>query len=111
MQKWSGTEGVYSLQKTKKCLLIRFTPEFPGLLIVAATVDKVGRKLSMASLFFLCCLFLLPLAFSQSGDFVIPLLFGARICISATFTIVYIYAPEVTCETVCPFDELPFNPE
>ncbi|CAO2824577.1 unnamed protein product [Amaranthus hypochondriacus] len=69
--------------------------EFPGLLIVAATVDKVGRKLSMASLFFLCCLFLLPLAFNQSGDFVIPLLFGARICISATFTIVYIYAPEV----------------
>ncbi|KAL2932876.1 Organic cation/carnitine transporter 7 [Bienertia sinuspersici] len=69
--------------------------EFPGLLLSAAMVDKIGRKMSMASMFFLCCLFLLPLAFKQSGSLVTPLLFGARICITATFTIVYIYAPEI----------------
>lgn len=69
--------------------------EFPGLLLSAAMVDKVGRKVSMASLLFLCCLFLLPLAFYQSGGLVTPLLFGARICITAVATIVYIYAPEI----------------
>lgn len=65
------------------------------MLLSAAMVDKVGRKVSMASLLFLCCLFLLPLAFYQSGGLVTPLLFGARICITAVATIVYIYAPEI----------------
>lgn len=69
--------------------------EFPGLLVSAAIVDKLGRKGSMASMFFFCCLFLLPLAFNQSQGLVTPLLFGARICITASFTIMYIYAPEI----------------
>lgn len=69
--------------------------EFPGLLISAATVDKLGRKLSMSAMFFLCCIFLLPLVFHQPEGLTTGLLFGARICITATFTIVYIYAPEV----------------
>lgn len=69
--------------------------EFPGLLISAAMVDKLGRKLSMSAMFFLCCLFLFPLVFTQPEGFTTTLLFGARICITATFTIVYIYAPEI----------------
>lgn len=69
--------------------------ELPGLLISAATVDKLGRKLSMSAMFFLCCIFLLPLVFRQPEGLLTGLLFGARICITATFTIVYIYAPEV----------------
>jgi len=69
--------------------------ELPGLLISAATVDKLGRKLSMSAMFFLCCIFLLPLVFRQPEGLTTGLLFGARICITATFTIVYIYAPEV----------------
>ncbi|KAK9757056.1 hypothetical protein RND81_01G137300 [Saponaria officinalis] len=69
--------------------------EFPGLIISAALVDKVGRKGTMSSMFFICCLILLPLAFIRSQGLVTPLLFGARICITATFTIVYIYAPEI----------------
>ncbi|KAA8541508.1 hypothetical protein F0562_022660 [Nyssa sinensis] len=69
--------------------------EFPGLLISAATVDKLGRKLSMSAMFFLCCFFLLPLIFHQPEGLTTALLFGARICITATFTIVYIYAPEI----------------
>ncbi|KAI4387512.1 hypothetical protein MLD38_005340 [Melastoma candidum] len=69
--------------------------EFPGLLISAATVDKLGRKLSMASMFFICALFLLPLAMHQPSGLTTILLFGARTCITASFTIIYIYAPEV----------------
>ncbi|BBG98703.1 Major facilitator superfamily protein [Prunus dulcis] len=69
--------------------------ELPGLLISAATVDRLGRKLSMSAMFFLCCIFLLPLVIQQSQGLTTSLLFGARICITATFTIVYIYAPEI----------------
>ncbi|GFZ11617.1 major facilitator superfamily protein [Actinidia rufa] len=61
----------------------------------AATVDKFGRKLSMSAMFFLCCIFLLPLVFHQAPGITTGLLFGARICITSTFTIVYIYAPEI----------------
>lgn len=69
--------------------------ELPGLLISAATVDKLGRKLSMSVMFFLCCIFLLPLVFHQPEGLTTGLLFGARICITVTFTVVYIYAPEI----------------
>ena len=72
-----------------------FPEEFPGLLIAAATVDRLGRKLSMSAMFFLCCFCLLPLVFHQPEDLTTGLLFGARICITATFTIICIYAPEV----------------
>ncbi|KAK2965450.1 hypothetical protein RJ640_008244 [Escallonia rubra] len=69
--------------------------EFPGLLLSAATVDRFGRKLSMSVMFFLCCIVLLPLVFHQPKGLTTGLLFGARICITATFTVVYIYAPEI----------------
>ncbi|KAB1213095.1 Organic cation/carnitine transporter 7 [Morella rubra] len=69
--------------------------EFPGLLISAAIVDKLGRKLSMSAMLFLCCVFLIPLVFHQPESLTTALLFGARICITAAFTVVYIYAPEV----------------
>ncbi|KAK7843770.1 organic cation/carnitine transporter 7, partial [Quercus suber] len=47
------------------------------------------------TMFFLCCFCLLPLVFHQPEGLTTGLLFGARICITATFTIVYIYAPEI----------------
>ncbi|GMH17539.1 hypothetical protein Nepgr_019380 [Nepenthes gracilis] len=78
-----------------KDVFITSFAEIPGLLLSAAIVDKVGRKLSMSSMFFLCFMFLLPLAFHQTGGLTTPLLFGARLCITATFTVVYIYAPEI----------------
>ncbi|KMS97142.1 hypothetical protein BVRB_7g178070 [Beta vulgaris subsp. vulgaris] len=89
------SESGKSVDVNYRDVFITSLAEFPGLLLSAAMVDKLGRKVSMASMFFLCCLFLLPLAFNQSGGLVTPLLFGARICITATFTIVYIYAPEI----------------
>ncbi|KAJ0021401.1 hypothetical protein Pint_32415 [Pistacia integerrima] len=78
-----------------KDVFITSFAEFPGLLLSAAIVDKLGRKLSMSAMFFCCCAFLLPLLFQQSEGLTTGLLFGARICISGSFTIVYIYAPEV----------------
>ncbi|KAL6587061.1 Organic cation/carnitine transporter 7 [Orobanche minor] len=69
--------------------------EFPGLILSDATVDKVGRKKSMAAMFFLCFIILLPLMFHQPQSLTTGLLFGARICITGTFTVIYIYAPEI----------------
>ncbi|KAG9142323.1 hypothetical protein Leryth_026953 [Lithospermum erythrorhizon] len=76
--------------------------ECPGLFIAAAIVDKLGRKMSMSALFFLCSIFLLPLVFHQPESTTTGLLFGARICITGTFTIVYIYAPEASQNIVLP---------
>ncbi|KAL4205227.1 hypothetical protein AMTRI_Chr01g136310 [Amborella trichopoda] len=76
-------------------VLITSCAEIPGLLLSAVMVDRVGRKISMSALFFLCCIFLVPLVVSQPDILTTILLFGARICITGTFTIVYIYAPEV----------------
>ncbi|XP_031253469.1 organic cation/carnitine transporter 7-like [Pistacia vera] len=78
-----------------KDVFITSFAEFPGLLLSAAIVDKLGRKLSMSAMFFCCCAFLLPLLFQQSEGLTTVLLFGARICISGSFTIVFIYAPEI----------------
>ncbi|XP_077216811.1 organic cation/carnitine transporter 7-like isoform X2 [Tasmannia lanceolata] len=69
--------------------------EIPGLLLSAAVVDRVGRKLSMMTMFFIGCIFILPLAFHQLAGMTTALLFGARICITGIFAILYVYAPEV----------------
>lgn len=50
----------------------------------------------MSSMFFCCCIFLVPLLFQQPKGLTTGLLFGARICITVTFTVVYVYAPEVS---------------
>ncbi|XP_054783600.1 organic cation/carnitine transporter 7 [Prosopis cineraria] len=69
--------------------------ELPGLLLSAAAVDRIGRKNSMSATLFVYCIFLLLLVFHLPEDLTTGLLFGARICIMASFTIVYIYAPEI----------------
>uniref|UniRef100_A0A0D3FZZ5 Major facilitator superfamily (MFS) profile domain-containing protein n=2 Tax=Oryza TaxID=4527 RepID=A0A0D3FZZ5_9ORYZ len=69
--------------------------EIPGSFLSAMIVDRIGRKLSMASMLFTSCVFLFPLIFSRTDILTRVSLFGARLCISASFTIVYIYAPEI----------------
>jgi len=73
--------------------------EIPGLVLSATIVDRFGRKLSMAAMFFLCCIFLLQLMFPQHEVIRTLLLSGARLCITGTFTVVYIYTPEVGGES------------
>uniref|UniRef100_A0A0E0KUZ6 Major facilitator superfamily (MFS) profile domain-containing protein n=1 Tax=Oryza punctata TaxID=4537 RepID=A0A0E0KUZ6_ORYPU len=69
--------------------------EIPGSFLSAMIVDRIGRRLSMASMLFTSCVFLFPLIFSRTDILTRVSLFGARLCISASFTIVYIYAPEI----------------
>ncbi|XP_017214777.1 organic cation/carnitine transporter 7-like isoform X2 [Daucus carota subsp. sativus] len=69
--------------------------ELPGIILSALIVDRIGRKLSMVSMFVLGCGFLMPLVVNQSGILTTGLLFGARMFIIGTFTISYIYAPEI----------------
>ncbi|KAJ8759610.1 hypothetical protein K2173_008791 [Erythroxylum novogranatense] len=69
--------------------------EFPGLILSALIVDRIGRKLSMGALFFMSCIFMLPLVVHQSASLTTALLFGARCCITGSFTIIYVYAPEI----------------
>ncbi|CAK9138377.1 unnamed protein product [Ilex paraguariensis] len=68
--------------------------ELPGLVLSAILVDRIGRKLSMALMFVLGCIFLLPLVIHQHEILTTLLLFGARMCIIGTFTIAGIYCPE-----------------
>ncbi|KAJ6296486.1 hypothetical protein OIU77_005546 [Salix suchowensis] len=69
--------------------------ELPGILLSAVIVDRFGRKLSMAFMFVLACIFLLPLVIRQHATLTTALLFGARMCTIGTFTVAGIYAPEV----------------
>lgn len=69
--------------------------EVPGLLLSAAIVDKIGRKLSMSSMLYISCLCISPLMFAQTESLTTIFLFCARVCISASFTVLHIYAPEI----------------
>ncbi|XP_020539794.1 organic cation/carnitine transporter 7 isoform X2 [Jatropha curcas] len=91
----TGMQSQKSGSINYKDVFITSFAEFPGLILSALTVDRFGRKLSMAAMFFICCIFLLPLVVHQSSALTTALLFGARICITETFTVVYIYAPEI----------------
>lgn len=82
----------YVAIKLLKCLLV---PEIPGLVLSAAVVDRVGRKVSMWAMLFTSCAFLAPLIFQRKEAMTTSLLFGARACIMGSFTVLYIYAPEV----------------
>lgn len=59
-------------------------------------MDRIGRKLTMSSMLFVSCILLIPLVSHQKEVLTVGLLFGARMLISGSFTIVYIYAPEVS---------------
>ncbi|CAN6444897.1 unnamed protein product [Victoria cruziana] len=76
-------------------IFITSLAELPGLLLAAAVVDRIGRKVSMSVMLFMCCILLLPLIVHQSEIVTTCLLFGARLFIAGSFTILFIYAPEV----------------
>ncbi|XP_020583228.1 organic cation/carnitine transporter 7-like isoform X3 [Phalaenopsis equestris] len=78
-----------------KNVFISSFAEVPGLLLSATIVDRFGRKLSMSALLFISCAFLLPLVVEQNEAITTALLFGARVCISGSFAIIYVYAPEI----------------
>ncbi|KNA11542.1 hypothetical protein SOVF_134220, partial [Spinacia oleracea] len=69
--------------------------ELPGLVIAGILIDRLGRKYSMAVLFVACSIFLFPLVSHRSDTVTTVLMFGARAAIMGTFTIAFIFAPEI----------------
>ncbi|XP_057539925.1 organic cation/carnitine transporter 7-like [Amaranthus tricolor] len=78
-----------------KDVFITSFAELPGLVIVGVLIDRVGRKYSMAAMFVVCSIFLFPLVNHRSSTVTTVLMFGARACIMGTFTIAFIFAPEI----------------
>ncbi|XVF19137.1 hypothetical protein REPUB_Repub11eG0083100 [Reevesia pubescens] len=100
----SGESGCFSIFSSYRNLqdtglyedaFITSLAELPGLLLSALLVDRIGRKLSMAFMFVLAFIFLLPLLIQQSAVLTTCLLFGARMCAMGTFTVACIYSPEL----------------
>ncbi|XP_060190156.1 organic cation/carnitine transporter 7-like [Lycium barbarum] len=65
-------------------VIINSLAEIPGTLLAALTVEKVGRKFSMALMYALHFLFLLPLLAPQLPALTTALLFGARLSFRET---------------------------
>ncbi|KAL6856139.1 hypothetical protein ACP4OV_018941 [Aristida adscensionis] len=76
-------------------VLVTSFAEFPGQLLAALLVDRVGRKVSMGGLILLCCAFLAPVALHLEEHVAITLLFCARTCIMGSFAVLHAYAPEI----------------
>ncbi|XP_052167385.1 organic cation/carnitine transporter 7-like isoform X1 [Oryza glaberrima] len=97
-----GSEGIVTMQTNHsndanlyRNVFITSFGEVPGLILSAAIVDKIGRKLSMSSMLYISCLCIAPLMVPQTESLTTIFLFGARICISASFIVLHIYAPEI----------------
>ncbi|CAO2836255.1 unnamed protein product [Amaranthus hypochondriacus] len=78
-----------------KSVFITTFAELPGLVIAGILIDQLGRKYSMALMFVVCSAFLFSLAHRQTELVTTILMFGARACIMGTFTIAFIFAPEL----------------
>ncbi|XP_027176886.1 organic cation/carnitine transporter 7-like [Coffea eugenioides] len=69
--------------------------DLPAVVIPAFIVDKLGRKLTMEITCILSFILLLPLIMHHNEIVSTTLLFGARMFISATFSVTTVYASEV----------------
>uniref|UniRef100_A0A8I7B2J5 Major facilitator superfamily (MFS) profile domain-containing protein n=2 Tax=Hordeum vulgare subsp. vulgare TaxID=112509 RepID=A0A8I7B2J5_HORVV len=76
-------------------VLVTSIAEFPGLILAALLVDKVGRKLSMGAFAFLCLVSIAPLAAPLEEGLATVLLFSARTSITGSYAVLYIYGPEI----------------
>ncbi|KAL6601563.1 hypothetical protein ACP70R_044783 [Stipagrostis hirtigluma subsp. patula] len=97
-----GSEGAKVTQTTHKNdgnfyrnVFITSFGEIPGLVLSASIVDKIGRKLSMSSTLYISCLCIAPLMFHQTEALTTAFLFGARVCITASYIVLHIYASEI----------------
>jgi len=69
--------------------------EFPGLLLAALLVDRIGRKVTLGGMILLCCAFSAPLCIQLRQGLSIILLFCARTCVMGGFAVLHVYSPEV----------------
>ncbi|XP_020593141.1 organic cation/carnitine transporter 7-like [Phalaenopsis equestris] len=78
-----------------KDVFITSMAEVPGLILSAVIVDRIGRKLSVASMLFATFALFIPLVFHLKEVSTTALLFCARICVTGSITTLCIYAPEI----------------
>lgn len=78
-----------------KNVLVTSLAEFPGLLLAALLVDRIGRKKSMGGMLLMCGAFLGPLSVQLGEGLVTTLLFCARTCTMGSFAVLYVYTPEL----------------
>ncbi|KAJ8766660.1 hypothetical protein K2173_001180 [Erythroxylum novogranatense] len=88
--KSSSSDGV-----DYKNVFVTTFAEFPGVVIAALTLDRIGRKLTMVGMFMVAGAFVLPLVVHHSPAVTTALLFVARMCINGTFSTIFVYAPEI----------------
>lgn len=69
--------------------------EFPGLLLAALLIDRIGRRVTLGGMILLCCAFLAPLAIQLREGLSVILLFCARTCLMGGFAVLHVYSPEV----------------
>ncbi|XP_021773854.1 organic cation/carnitine transporter 7-like [Chenopodium quinoa] len=78
-----------------RAVFITSFAELPGLIIAGILIDRIGRKYSMAIMFVAGAIFLFPLVDHRSNAITTVLMFGARASIMGSFTIAFIFAPEI----------------
>lgn len=83
--------------------MINTAAEAPGLLLCALAVDRIGRRSTIRSGLLLCAAALLALLAAPPPGVQLALLFVARGSIEGTFTVLYIYTPEVYSTAVRAF--------
>ncbi|XP_072310089.1 synaptic vesicle 2-related protein-like [Eucyclogobius newberryi] len=88
-------ECKYLTTEDYKDLLWTTLAEFPGILIVMLTIDRLGRKRSMALSFFMFTLCILPMYACIGRISLTILIFVARAAISGGYQVVFLYTPEV----------------
>lgn len=76
-------------------------PEIPGITFAATMVDKIGRKIVMEITIVLVFTVLLPLISPPNETVTTALLFGARMFLQTTFSVVSTYSREVSIESTC----------
>ncbi|KAK3084065.1 hypothetical protein FSP39_007577 [Pinctada imbricata] len=69
--------------------------EFPGLFVTVFTIEKIGRRFTMAFEFFVFTVFVLLSNICTSRPVLTFFLFVARAFISGAFQAAYVYTPEV----------------
>ncbi|KAK3125430.1 hypothetical protein QOZ80_7BG0604820 [Eleusine coracana subsp. coracana] len=76
-------------------VLVTNFAEFPGFLLAALLVDRIGRRVSMGGMILLCCAFVAPLSTHLGEGLAVTLLFCSRACIEGSFTILHVYSREI----------------
>ncbi|CAN6183869.1 unnamed protein product [Urochloa humidicola] len=76
-------------------VLVTSFAEFPGLLLAAILIDRIGRRVTLGGMILLCCAFLAPLATQLREGLSIILLFCARTCVMGAFAVLHVYSPEI----------------